>query len=103
MDVFECQTYIFLIFELAVNGELFEYLNSVIMLSEKKATRIFRQILEALKHCHNRGVIHRDIKPENILLDENFNIKLTDFGFAKVLQPEVWWRCHFQRWEQGLF
>jgi len=88
MDVFECQTYIFLIFELAVNGELFEYLNSVIMLSEKKATRIFRQILEALKHCHNRGVIHRDIKPENILLDENFNIKLTDFGFAKVLQPE---------------
>ena len=45
------------------------------------------QILEAIRHCHSAGVVHRDVKPENILLDENFNIKLTDFGFAKILQP----------------
>ena len=45
------------------------------------------QILEAIKHCHSAGVIHRDVKPENILLDENFNIKLTDFGCAKLLHP----------------
>ena len=45
------------------------------------------QVFEALEHCHSKGVIHRDIKMENILLDEDHNIKLTDFGFAKILQP----------------
>ena len=47
----------------------------------------FPQILDALKHCHSMGVVHRDIKPENILLDQDYNVKLTDFGFAKLLQP----------------
>ena len=46
-----------------------------------------KQVFEALQHCHSKGVIHRDIKMENILLDEDHNIKLTDFGFAKILQP----------------
>ena len=43
---------------------------------------IFRQILEALDYIHEAGVVHRDIKPENILIDQNMNIKLIDFGFA---------------------
>ena len=44
LDVFESSTYIFLIFELAVNGELFDYLNSVVNISEKKARRIMSQV-----------------------------------------------------------
>ena len=86
IDVFESVTFIFIIFELCVNGELFDYLNSVVALSEKRARRVMRQVAEALHHCHKKGVVHRDIKPENILLDDDLNVKLTDFGFAKVLQ-----------------
>jgi len=88
LDVFESVTYIFLVFELCEEGELFDYLNRVVTISEKKARRIMRQVLEALQHCHARQVVHRDIKPENILLDTDHNVKLTDFGFAKILRSE---------------
>ena len=40
------------------------------------------QILEALSYMHNQGIVHRDIKAENIVVDENMNIRLIDFGFA---------------------
>jgi len=78
---------VFLVFELCTNGELFDHLNSVVTISEKRTRRIMRQVLDALDHCHRKGVVHRDIKPENILLDDDCNVKLTDFGFAKMLQP----------------
>lgn len=86
-DVFESSTFIFLIFELCKNGELFDYLTSVVTLSEKKTRYIMRQVFEGLQHVHNQGIVHRDLKPENILLDDNLNVKITDFGFAKVLKP----------------
>ena len=45
--------------------------------------------MEALEYCHRKKVVHRDLKPENILLDENFHIKLTDFGTARILDEET--------------
>ncbi|XP_059478741.1 phosphorylase b kinase gamma catalytic chain, skeletal muscle/heart isoform isoform X3 [Neocloeon triangulifer] len=85
-DVFESNTFIFLVFELCRNGELFDHLTNVVTLSEKKTRYIMKQVFEAIEHVHDKGIVHRDIKPENILLDENLNVKLTDFGFARVLK-----------------
>ena len=42
-------------------------------------------MIEGLEACHLNGVSHRDLKPENILLDENFNIKIAEFGWASAL------------------
>ena len=52
---------------------------------EAQKWKIFRQILEALNYLQNRGIIHRDIKPQNVFLDENNNVKLGDFGLARLV------------------
>lgn len=49
---------------------------------ENTARFYFRQILEGVGYCHDRGVCHRDIKPENILVDDEGRVKVIDFGFS---------------------
>lgn len=86
-DVFESTTFIFLVLELCRHGELFDYLTSVVALSEKKTKSIMKQLFEAVEFVHSQGIVHRDLKPENILLDDELNVKVTDFGFATELAP----------------
>lgn len=49
---------------------------------------IILQIVSALEYCHFNLIVHRDLKPENLLLDENDNIKITDFGLANFITPQ---------------
>lgn len=51
-------------------------------LSEYEAWIVTNQLIKALKTCHARNILHRDIKPENIMLDDELNIVLSDFGLA---------------------
>eukprot|EP00818_Percolomonas_sp_WS_P001606 CAMPEP_0117440524 /NCGR_PEP_ID=MMETSP0759-20121206/3142_1 /TAXON_ID=63605 /ORGANISM="Percolomonas cosmopolitus, Strain WS" /LENGTH=297 /DNA_ID=CAMNT_0005232307 /DNA_START=156 /DNA_END=1049 /DNA_ORIENTATION=+ len=73
---------IFLILEYAAHGELYRKLQKQKTFSLSQTKQWIRQVALALQYCHVRDVIHRDIKPENLLLDENDNIKLADFGWA---------------------
>ena len=53
--------------------------------SEEEAAIIFMELCQAAEHLHKRNILHRDIKPENIFMDEKMNLKLGDFGLAKVM------------------
>ena len=66
-----------------VNGRLLrQILNEERKLSPERATRITARILGALQYIHDHGVVHRDLKPENVMVDDDDNIKLIDFGIA---------------------
>mgnify|MGYP000865259830 CR=1 FL=1 len=75
------EQYNLLILPFAPNGDLMSCIEKT-RLSEEIARYYFGQMLDALDHLHTNGLAHRDIKLENVLLDENYNLVLTDFGFA---------------------
>ncbi len=60
-----------------------EYIEMQGVLSWKEVLHFTTQILKALQHAHERGIVHRDIKPQNIMLLQNGTIKVTDFGIAR--------------------
>jgi predicted Ser/Thr protein kinase/transglutaminase-like putative cysteine protease len=58
-------------------------------ISPREALAIVPQICEALQYAHDRGIVHRDIKPENILLNREGEVKIADFGVAKIVARET--------------
>jgi len=72
--------------QLAPKGELFDYLMYTKKFEENQASALFKQLIAGLTAMHNVGIAHRDLKPENVLFDNQFNLKLADFGFAYVFQ-----------------
>lgn len=66
--------------------DLFDYYQQKAM-SESKAKIILQQVINAARHCQERGVFHRDIKEENILLNpQSLTVKLIDFGCGNILR-----------------
>ncbi|KAL3463766.1 serine/threonine protein kinase chk2 [Aspergillus heterothallicus] len=85
-DTFDENDGVYLVLELAPEGELFNMIISKQKFTENETRHIFLQLFEGLKYLHDRGIVHRDIKPENILVADNkLNVKLGDFGLAKII------------------
>ncbi|RFU24493.1 hypothetical protein B7463_g11844, partial [Scytalidium lignicola] len=88
-DTFYEPKAVYLILELAPEGELFNWIVMKQKLTEDETRKVFLQLFHGVKYLHERGIVHRDIKPENILLtDKNLHVKLADFGLAKIIGEE---------------
>ncbi|XP_064552474.1 mucin-17 isoform X4 [Drosophila montana] len=87
-EVFENREKMVLVMEFAAGGELYDYLSERKVLSEEEARRIFRQVATAVYYCHKHKICHRDLKLENILLDEQGNAKIADFGLSNVFDDQ---------------
>lgn len=82
--VIKTPTEIIMVLEYA-GGELFDYIVQHGKMPEAKARRFFQQIICAVEYCHRHKIVHRDLKPENLLLDNDLNVKIADFGLSNIM------------------
>ncbi|KAL8215156.1 hypothetical protein R6Q57_004605 [Mikania cordata] len=87
-EVMATKTKIYFALEYAKGGELFDKIANAGKLKEQIAHKYFQQLINAVDFCHSRGVYHRDLKPENLLLDENENLKVSDFGLSALAESK---------------
>jgi len=84
VEVLASRTKIYIVLEMVTGGELFDKIVAERRFSEDKARFYFRQLLAGVEYCHQMGVCHRDLKPENLLLDDEGNLKISDFGLSAL-------------------
>ncbi|KAK3024386.1 hypothetical protein RJ639_043290 [Escallonia herrerae] len=82
-EVLATKSKIYFVMEFVKGGELFAKIAKG-KFSEDLSRKYFQQLISAVGYCHSRGVYHRDLKPENLLLDENGDLKVSDFGLSAV-------------------
>ncbi|CAK9084542.1 unnamed protein product [Durusdinium trenchii] len=85
-EIIETPRQLYLIMEFCCGGELFDYIVAQNRVKESEAARFVHQIMAGVEQIHRMNVVHRDLKPENLLLDEQKNIKIVDFGLSNTYQ-----------------
>ena len=86
---FESQKYLYLILELCKYGDLSSLLEKKGKFDEDIAKFYLAEVILAIEYLHSAGIIYRDLKPANILIDDDFHVKLADFGLAKEKSNEI--------------
>ncbi|KAK7290395.1 hypothetical protein RIF29_04791 [Crotalaria pallida] len=84
-EVMASKTKIYFVMDVVKGGELFDKVSKG-KLKEEVARKYFQHLIDAVDYCHSRGVYHRDLKPENLLLDENGDLKVSDFGLSALFE-----------------
>ena len=84
---FEDDEKFYLIMPYASKGQLYSLLRRQVRFDQRTAAQYMREVLEAVRYIHSFSpkIIHRDIKPENLLLDDNYRVLLSDFGWSNFL------------------
>ena len=83
-DIVEGAEGMWIVMELVTGGSVMDRLESSGALPVAEAAELGRQMAEAMAYAHAQGIVHRDFKPDNVLLTTDGEVKITDFGLAKM-------------------
>ena len=87
------ERYLYLVLEYIPGGELFTYMRNLGKLEIDQSRLFAAQITLMFEYLHSKNIVYRDLKPENLLLDVDGYLKLTDFGFAKIVESRTYTLC----------
>lgn len=87
------ERYLYFLLEFVQGGELFTYLRNIGKLEPEHARMYAAQIVCMFEYLHSMNIVYRDLKPENLLIGADGYLKLTDFGFAKVIEGRTYTLC----------
>ncbi|XP_058790460.1 cAMP-dependent protein kinase catalytic subunit alpha-like [Phymastichus coffea] len=90
---FKDKSYIYMILPFVNGGEMFSHLRRMGKFDENLSRFYASQVALALEYLHKCCLVYRDLKPENILIDHDGYIRVTDFGFCKMINNRTWTLC----------
>ncbi|KAI8853638.1 kinase-like domain-containing protein [Chytridium lagenaria] len=102
LGAFQDSANLYLVLEYVQGGELFSYLRKSGRFPNHIAKFYAAEVVMAFEYLHSKDIIYRDLKPENLLIDAKGHIKITDFGFAKVVPDVTWTLCAVDWWALGI-
>lgn len=88
-EVVLTETHLCIVMEYAKHGEVFDLVVRKGRLSEQEARDVFHQLIAGIQYIHNNNICHRDIKLENMLCDEEYVVKVCDFGYSFACDTEI--------------